>query len=191
MTREKAKQILGDGASEEQVTEFLNTFHSELREKEKEISNLNSKLNSQSDYDELKKKLDDIEKANMTEQEKIANMQKEAENNLKQSKMIVNKAKATEILAGLNISEDIINSLVRDDEEATLTNANNLKSQIENMREETIRKTKEELATIDVKPNISNVRQNDNEMTWEKFTKLSQEEQNKFAKENPEEFEKL
>ena len=95
MTREKAKQILGDGASEEQVTEFLNTFHSELREKEKEISNLNSKLNSQSDYDELKKKLDDIEKANMTEQEKLANMQKEAENNLKQSKMIVNKAKAT------------------------------------------------------------------------------------------------
>lgn len=191
MTREKAKQILGDEASEEQVTEFLNTFHSELREKEKEISNLNSKLNSQSDYDELKKKLDDIEKANMTEQEKLANMQKEAENNLKQSKMIVNKAKATEILAGLNISEDIINSLVRDDEETTLTNANNLKSQIENMREETIRKTKEELATIDVKPNISNVRQNDNEMTWEKFTKLSQEEQNKFAKENPEEFEKL
>ena len=191
MTREKAKQILGDGASEEQVTEFLNAFHSELREKEKEISNLNSKLNSQSDYDELKKKLDDIEKANMTEQEKLANMQKEAENNLKQSKMIVNKAKATEILAGLNISEDIINSLVRDDEATTLTNANNLKSQIENMREETIRKTKEELATIDVKPNISNVRQNDSEMTWEKFTKLSQEEQNKFAKENPEEFEKL
>ena len=191
MTREKAKQILGDGASEEQVTEVLNTFHSELREKEKEISNLNSKLNSQSDYDELKKKLDDIEKANMTEQEKLANMQKEAENNLKQSRMIVNKAKATEILAGLNISEDIINSLVRDDEASTLTNANNLKSQIENMREETIRKTKEELATIDVKPNISNVRQNDSEMTWEKFTKLSQEEQNKFAKENPEEFEKL
>ena len=94
-------------------------------------------------------------------------------------------------MAGLNISEDIINSLVRDDEATTLTNANNLKSQIENMREETIRKTKEELATIDVKPNISNVRQNDNEMTWEKFTKLSQEEQNKFAKENPEEFEKL
>ena len=191
MTREKAKQILGDGASEEQVTEVLNTFHSELREKEKEISNLNSKLNSQSDYDELKKKLDDIEKANMTEQEKLANMQKEAENNLKQSRMIVNKAKATEILAGLNICEDIINSLVRDDEASTLTNANNLKSQIENMREETIRKTKEELATIDVKPNISNVRQNDSEMTWEKFTKLSQEEQNKFAKENPEEFEKL
>lgn len=191
MTREKAKQILGEGASEEQVTAFLNTFHSELKAKEAQISDLNSKLNSQSDYDELKKKLDDIEKANMTEQEKLENMKKEYEKNLYESKMIVNKAKATEILAGLNISDDIINSLVRDDEQATLTNANNLKAQIESMREETIKKTKEELATLDVKPNISNVSQNDEGMTWEKFSKMSQEEQNKFASENPEEFANL
>lgn len=191
MTREKAKQILGEGASEEQVTAFLNTFHSELKAKETQISDLNSKLNSQSDYDELKKKLDDIEKANMTEQEKLENMKKEYEKNLYESKMIVNKAKATEILAGLNISDDIINSLVRDDEQATLTNANNLKAQIESMREETIKKTKEELATLDVKPNISNVSQNDEGMTWEKFSKMSQEEQNKFASENPEEFANL
>lgn len=191
MTREKAKQILGEGASEEQVTAFLNTFHSELKAKEAQISDLNSKLNSQSDYDELKKKLDDIEKANMTEQEKLENMKKEYEKNLYESKMIVNKAKATEILAGLNISDDIINSLVRDDEQATLTNANNLKAQIESMREETIKKTKEELATLDVKPNISNVSQNNEGMTWEKFSKMSQEEQNKFASENPEEFANL
>lgn len=191
MTRDRAKEILGDGASEEQVTAFLNTFHSELKSKESQISDLNSKLNSQSDYEELKKKLDDIEKANMTEQEKLDNMKKEYEQNLRESKMIVNKAKATEILAGLNISEDIINSLVRDDEQATLTNANNLKAQIEAMREETVRKTKEELATLDVKPNISNVSQNDEGMTWEKFSKLSEEEQNKFVSENPEEFANL
>lgn len=191
MTRDRAKEILGDGASEEQVTAFLNTFHSELKSKESQISDLNSKLNSQSDYEELKKKLDDIEKANMTEQEKLENMKKEYEKNLRESKMIVNKAKATEILAGLNISEDIINSLVRDDEQATLTNANNLKAQIEAMREETVRKTKEELATLDVKPNISNVSQNDEGMTWEKFSKLSEEEQNKFVSENPEEFANL
>lgn len=191
MTREKAKQMLGENATEEQVTNFLNEFHNEMKVKETEITKLNSKLSEQSDYNELKQKLDDIERANMTEQEKIAEMRKKAEKDMKEAREIKNKAKASQILAGLNLSDDIINSLVREDEEATILNATNLKNQIDAMTAETIKKTKEELTTLDVKPNISNVNQQDETMTWEKFEKLSQDEQNKFATEHPDEFNNL
>ena len=191
MTRDKAKQMLGENATEEQVTNFLNEFHNEMKVKETEITKLNSKLSEQSDYNELKQKLDDIERANMTEQEKIAEMRKKAEKDMKEAREIKNKAKASQILAGLNLSDDIINSLVREDEEATILNATNLKNQIDAMTAETIKKTKEELTTLDVKPNISNVNQQDETMTWEKFEKLSQDEQNKFATEHPDEFNNL
>ena len=191
MTRDKAKQMLGENATEEQVTNFLNEFHNEMKVKETEITKLNSKLSEQSDYNELKQKLDDIERANMTEQEKIAEMRKKAEKDMKEAREIKNKAKASQILAGLNLSDDIINSLVREDEEATILNATNLKNQIDAMTAETIKKTKEELTTLDVKPNISNVSQQDDTMTWEKFEKLSQDEQNKFATEHPDEFNNL
>ena len=191
MTRDKAKTLLGENATEEQVTNFLNEFHNEMKLKDSEISKLNSQLSEKSDYDELKQKLNDIERENMSEQEKIAEMKKQAEKELKEARETKNKAKATEILAGLNLSDDIINSLVRDDENATIQNATNLKNQIEAMTAETIKKTKEELTTLDVKPNISNVNQQDDSMTWEKFEKLSQEEQNKFAEEHPDEFNNL
>ena len=56
------------------------------------------------------------------------------------------------------------------------------------MKDETIKKTKEELANVDVKPQISNVDNANETMTWDKFQNLSQEEQNKFADEHPDEF---
>ena len=43
----------------------------------------------------------------------------------------------------------------------------------------------------DLKPSISNVNQNEDVMTIDKFSNLSAEEQEKFINEHPEEFEKL
>lgn len=191
MTREKMKEILGEGATEEQVSSILNAFHSDLDAKEKEISSLNSKLQKQNDYDAIKNELEEIHKANMSEQEKLEEQKKEIAKNLHDSKIIVNTAKAKEILAGLPISDEIINSLVRDDEEATVTNATNLKTQIESLKAETDKKVREELANIDLKPSISNVPQDGGAMTWDKFEGLSIEEQNKFAEEHPDEFANL
>lgn len=191
MTRDGVKEILGEGATEEQVSAILNAFHSDIDAKDKEINSLNSKLQKQNDYDAIKKQLDEINKANMSEQEKIEEMKKEAEQNLKQSRIVVNTAKAKEILAGLSLSDDLINSLVRDDEQATVTNATNLKNQIESLKQETDKKVREELANIDLKPSISNVPQDGGAMTWEKFEGMSMEEQNKFAEEHPEEFANL
>lgn len=192
MTRDEVKKILGEGATDEQITNYLDGYHAIEKEKNKEINDLKAQLNKFNDYDDIKKKLDDIEKANMTEQEKLENMKKEYEKNLHDSKIIVNKAKAKQILAGLDISDDIINSLVVEDEAQTTQNATNLASQIKTIKEAVVKQTKEELNALDVKPNISNVDPNqDNTMNWDKFTKLSQEEQSKFQMEHPEEFAKL
>ena len=191
MTRDNVKEILGEGATDEQVSAILNAFHSDIDAKEKEISSLNSKLQSQKDYDDIKKQLDDINKANMSEQEKLEEQKKEIEKNLRESKIIVNTAKAKEILAGLPLTDEIINSLVRDDEQATITNATNLKTQMESLKTETDKKVREELANIDLKPAITNVPQDGGAMTWDKFEGLSLEEQNKFAEEHPEEFANL
>lgn len=192
MSREEAKKILGEEATEEQITNLLNQFHAIEKTKNDEIKTLNEKLNKFNDYDDIKKKLDDIEKANMTEQQKLEEDKRLTAENLKKSKMIVNKARATEILAGLGISDELIEQLVREDEEQTVANATALANQFKTMQEDTIKKTKEELAAIDVKPNITNVKQgSDATMNWEKFTKLSVEEQNKFAEEHPEEFNNL
>lgn len=191
MTRENVKEILGEGATDEQISAILNAFHSDIDAKEKEINSLNSKLQSQKDYNEIKKQLDDINKANMSEQEKLEEQKKEIEKNLRESKIIVNTAKAKEILAGLPLTDEIINSLVRDDEQATITNATNLKTQMESLKTETDKKVREELANIDLKPSISNVPQDGGAMTWDKFESMSVEEQNKFAEEHPDEFANL
>lgn len=192
MTRDEVKKILGENATDEQITNYLDGYHAIEKEKNKEIDNLKAQLNKFNDYDDIKKKLDDIEKANMSEQEKLENMKKEYEKNLRDSKIIVNKAKAKQILAGLDISDDIINSLVVEDEVVTTQNATNLASQINTIKEAVAKQTKEELNALDVKPNISNVDPNkDNSMTWEKFTNLSQEEQSKFQMEHPDEFANL
>lgn len=192
MTREKVREILGEDATDEQITNYLDGYHAIEKEKNKEINDLKAQLSKFNDYDDIKKKLDDIEKANMTEQEKLQEMKKEYEKNLHDSKIIVNKAKAKQILAGLDISDDIINSLVVEDEAQTTQNATNLASQINTIKEAVVKQTKEELNALDVKPNISNVDPNqDNTMNWDKFTKLSQEEQSKFQMEHPDEFANL
>ena len=145
MNREKARQILGEGATEEQVTNFLNEWHNEKKEEtskyETELSKLQEQVNKYSDYDAIKKQLDDINKANMSEQEKLEQMKKEVETNLKNSRIIVNTAKAKEILAGLDLDDDTINLVVSDDEATTITRANNLKTKFDTMRESVAKQT--------------------------------------------------
>lgn len=196
MTRDEAKKILGEGASEEVITNFLNNYHVEesnkVKDLENKINNLTQENSKYSDYDEIKKQLDDINKANMSEQEKLEQMKKEVETNLKNSRIIVNTAKAKEILAGLDLDDDTIGLVVSDDETTTINRANNLKSKFDTMKENVAKQTKETLMNANLKPNISNVNQNDDVIdSFEKFGKLSADEQAKWMSEHPDEFEKL
>ena len=191
MTREEAKKILGEGATEEQVTNLLSNYHDVEKSNKEEINSLKAQLNQYSDYEDIKKQLDAVKQANMTEQEKLAKDKEETARNLAESKIIVNTAKAKDILAGLNVSDSIIAKLVSEDENATLTSVNELKTMLETQKENVAKATKESLVNLDLKPDLSNVPQGDEKMTFDKFATLSAEEQEKFINEHPQEFENL
>lgn len=195
MDREKARKILGEGATEEQITNLLNNWHldetAKVKELENQINSLNEVKNKYSDYDEIKAKLDEINKANMSEQEKLEAQKKEIETNLKQSRIIVNTAKAKEILAGLELDDDIISLVVSDDADKTIASANKLKAKFDLQKETVAKQTKESLTTLDLKPSMPNVNQNENLMTLDKFSNMSADEQNKWLSENPNGLENL
>jgi len=195
MTREQAKIILGEGATEEQVTNLLNNFHVEeskkVKELESQISNLNEQNSKYSDYDDIKKQLDDINKANMTEQEKLEQQKKEIEKNLKESRIIVNTAKAKDVLAGLDLDDDIISMLVSEDENTTINRANKLKAKFDTQKETVVKETKESLTSLNLDPTLPNVNTNDDIMTFDKFNGMSAEEQNKWIEANPNGLENL
>lgn len=193
MNREKARQILGESASEEQITNFLNEWHNSKKEESKQyeaqLNELQEKINQYSDYNDIKAKLDEINKASMSEQEKLEEQKKEIANNLSNSRKIYNKAKAMEILAGENVDEKIIDSLVTDNLENTLATINALKTNLTTIKDSVANKTKESLSTLNTTPTISNVPQES--MTMEKFFSMSAEEQEKFVNEHPDEFNNL
>lgn len=195
LNRDEARKILGEGATEEQITNLLNNYHNVESEKvkslEEKVNTLESENSKYSDYDSIKKQLDDINKANMTEQEKLEEQKKEIETNLKNSRIIVNTAKAKEILAGLDLDDDTISLVVSDDETTTINRANNLKNKFDTMRDTVAKKTKEELSNLDISPTITNVEQKDEAMNWEKFQSLSADEQNKLIEQNPDILDKL
>lgn len=196
MNREEARKILGEGATEEQITNLLNSWHiqesAKVKELETQVSSLTEQNSKYSDYDSIKKQLDDINKANMTEQEKLEQMKKETEANLKNSRIIVNTAKAKEILTGLDLDDELIALVVSDNADKTIANANKLKAKFDSQKDIVAKQTKETLINVDLKPTVSNVNQNDDGiMTFEKFGNLSAVEQEKWINEHPTEFENL
>ena len=191
MKRDDIKNILGENATEEQITNLLNAFHNSTKEAKDKIEELNNKLSKVSDYDTIKKQLDEINKANMTEQEKLEADKKLTAEKLKNAQIIYNTAKVKEILSGENVDEKLISNLVSDNEEFSIANANALKQTLTNLKESVEKKTRESLTTADLKPSITNVVQGEDVMTFEKFSKLSASEQEKFIAEHPDEFEKL
>ena len=193
MTREDIKKILGEGATEEQISNTLNALHNQTNALNKQISELKANESKYSDYEQIKSQLDAINKEKMTEQERIAKDKEETEKNLRESRIIKNKAKAMQLLAGLDIDEQIIDSIVGEDEASSLAKAQLLVDKFKSVVSDTQKKTQEELANINVKPNMTNTNPNaDNDkMTFEKFGALSAEEQEKFINEHPDEFNNL
>ena len=91
----------------------------------------------------------------------------------------------------MDIDEELIKTLVSDDEETTIANANLLKSKINNVIEVTAKQTKDSITSIPVAPQPTNVPQGDDEMTLDKFNKLSMTDQIIFKRENPEKYNEL
>lgn len=192
MTRDDIKKILGENATEEAITNTLNALHNETNTLKKELEETKAQQSRYSDYDAIKQQLDEINRANMTEQEKLNAQKEEIAKNLREARMIKSKARVLEVLAGKDIDDDIINKIVGEDEEVSVAVAMKLASKFDDVIAKAKQEKEQELATLNVKPNISNTNPNDDgKMSWEKFSSLSVEEQNKFANDNPEEFANL
>ena len=191
------KTLLDKGFTEEQVTEILNGFHAEqsaIQEQNAQlIKDLESKNKQVTELIGYKAQIEEIQKAQMSDAEKIAAQKKGAEEYLAKAKITNNTATAKSILASIGITDEgIISTVVDSDEAKTIEKANALKTAFVTREEEAAKKAKEELSKIDITPPGSNVQPNaDNAMTWEKYTQLSDEEQAKFATEHPEEFNNL
>lgn len=203
MTREDAKAKLtiilgGVEPTDEQITSYLDSFHN-LNESlqtanatinglNEQVTDLNSKVTTltQSEIE-----LNAIKQSQLTAEEKLAQKEKEIEQRLANARIVDNRAKVKEIFSEIGgVDETVLNAIVTDDETTSLKNANAFLTQIKNIQVATETKTKQDLATLDVKPIASNT-QNDNVMTWEKFDQMSADEQNKFAEEHPDIMEKL
>ena len=180
MKREDIKNILGEGATEEQITNLLNAFHNSNKEEKNTITELQSKIANMSDYDSIKNQLDEINKAKQLTAQK-----------LKEANIICNTAKVKSILAGENISEELLKTLVNEDENVSVANANALKEALTSLKDTVEKQTKASLVNTDLKPSITNVNQNEDVMTFQKFADLSAEDQEKFIKEHPEEYQKF
>lgn len=199
MTREDVKKILGEGATDDQVTAVLDSFHAEQKGLTSQISDLQGQVtNLTTEKTELlgyKTKVAELEKSQLSEQEKMELEKKELELNKKKYKILTNSVKAKSILVGAGLGEEeaekIVASIVKEDEQATIDSANLFATQFNTIKENTAKATREELANLDLKPNSTNIPPNSDEMTWDKFNQLSETEQNKFADEHPDEFAKL
>lgn len=200
MTREEAKKILGENATDEQITNLLNAYHTEVNAKNDTINDLTNKLNNSQKKIEtltnIEKEFNDLKKSQMSEQELIEQQKKELAEQISSNKKFGNSIKAKSILVGAGISseraDELVGKFVKEDEQATVDLANDFVQEINSIKELTAKQVKDNLANNDLRPNPSNIQPNDDKkMTWDKFQKLSLTEQDKFQKEHPEEFNAL
>ena len=187
----KRENWIEKGFSEEQTTDVLNEFHSLNKENDNLKKQIEALKSQSSKVMELEKQLDEINKSKMTEQEQAEAKKKEADEYYSKAQKIYNTAKAKEILAGYDVDDEIINNLVVNDESQTLTNATKLKELLDFKIENTTKKVKDELSNLNAKPNPSNVPNQDDTMTKEKFSKMTMLEQKQWKEEHLDEYHEM
>lgn len=196
MTREKAEEylkgILGTEPIKEQVDNLLANVNKDDQEKSKKIEELTKQVNDltneskkHSDYDDIKKQLDDINRANMTEQQRLEEREKAIAKMEKETNRRNNRSIVKEIVSGLNVSDELIESLINEDAEISKKNAENLVSQINSIKEATIKETKESLLNLDVQPDVKDSVQK----TTKKWNEMSYTEKLELKRSNPQEYE--
>ena len=199
----KREELLEKGYTEEQVTELLDAWHkananlskeneklkTDLGQANETISGLNQKV---SGLTKVEEEYNAIKQSQLTDEEKRKLALEEAEKKQREANKIYNTAKAREIFSEIGgISDEVLSSIITDDEKTTVANATNLLNLIKTRDEAIEKTTTEKLTSLDLKPNPSNTSTQDNVMTWEKFDSLSSDEQMKFAEEHPDDFAKM
>ena len=187
----KREDWLAKGYTEEQVTDLLNAFHEVNSENKKLQENVAKSKELETKYNDLQKVVEEINKEKLSEQEKIELEKQETEKKLAEANKIYNTAKVKEILAGLNVDDKLLDTLVSSDEETSIANANAFKTQFDNYKTQIVQETKESIVKTDVKPNPTNIPQEDDVMTKEKFLKMSMTSQKMWKDENPDQYHEM
>lgn len=206
MTRDEVKKILGEDATDVQITNFLNYHHSTEKTKNDEINSYKAKISEHSDYDSIKKELDELKKANMTNEELLVAKQQELDEQIAKSqeaeKKFIKKqnsleAKSILMEAGITNEEQlkgILSSISSDNKDLTIANANNIANSIKSIKDTTEKKVKEDLMKKEPNPSSDSGKKatDDGAMTLDKFNTLSYTEQKKWKDEHgDEEYHKL
>ena len=173
----KREDWIGKGFSEEQTTDILNEFHGLNQEIEKLKKEVASSNETKAKADELQKQID----ANLKESEELK----------RKAQIALNTANAKTILAGYDVDEEIIASIVSGDEQSAINKANLLKSKFDALKDNTSKQVREELSNLSAKPNPSNVPNQDDSMTIEKFSKMTMLEQKKWKDEHLDEYHEM
>lgn len=187
----KREDWIEKGFSEEQTTDVLNEFHSlnkQINDLQKELEN--SKEQSKK-VQELEKQLDEINKSKMTEQEKINANLRESEEIKKKAQIALNTANAKTILAGYDVDDEILSSIVIGDEQSAINKANLLKARFDTLKDNTSKQVREELSNLNAKPNPSNISNQDDRMTIDKFSKMTMLEQKQWKDSHLDEYHEM
>ena len=197
LTREGLKAL---GVTDEAIDEILKTRGNEINKVEEQKNQMKKALDEAmakaGKVDELSKKLDELEKKNMTAEELQAQRIKEAEEAKRNYTILSNKTEAKDVLikAGMvagDTLDKIINKISSEDLTSTLEAANLVAQMYNTTKAETEQRVKSELLANNPKPNPTNLPENDGKVTKEQFEKMSYDEMMKFASEHPEEFSKM
>ena len=147
MTREDVKKMFPD-ATEEQVTAFLNAHHAGIESAKASVrppvdeAELQRLLDLEKEYEKQKQE-------GLSESEKLQALIDEANKTKADFTTRSNRLEAEKILlqAGVDLEEyeELINGIVSDDLERTLTLAKGLATMVSKTKEATAQKTKEEL----------------------------------------------
>ena len=151
--------------------------------------------NVESEKNAIQSQLDNERKQKLTIEEqnsqKIQEILEKAEAREKQASIRENSAEATEILIGAGLSkEDIVTNnlleaIVTENKEDSINKANNLAMMFKNQKDKIEEQVKKEYYNDNPTPPASNKQNGGDEMTKEKFNKLTYSEMLKFANENP------
>ena len=197
MTREDAKKIIGEDATDIQITNFLNYHHSEEKIRNDEINSLKTQIDGYKDYNDIKKELDDVRKANMTNEELLAAKQKELDDALAKTKeeeaKLLKKqnsleAKSILIEAGITDEEQLkglLSSISTDNKDLTIASAKNIADLVKATKDSTEKSVKESLMKHEPDPSNDGKKvKDDGQMTKEKFDKLTFAEQKEWKDKN-------
>lgn len=197
MTRESLRAL---GISDETtIDNILKMRGSEIDEAslaeaklKKELAEANKK---NQDVDSLTARIKELEAKNMSAEELQAQKIKAAEESQKKYERLSNKIEAQKVLlnAGMYAGdglERILDRISTENLETTIESANAIADMFKLTQENTEKHVREEMLRNNPTPPASNT-SDENEVTVEKFNKMSYEEMARFAKENPESFAKM